>query len=251
MYYAKIVRSKPVGGIGWLVAASFASVLSLSSGALAALFVQYVLIGWDKITKTIAYRWRILSALIVSVYLLIDLLSNRTPFHVIVTYLTFSTGSSYNRILIWNYGTAEVWRHPFFGIGFADWEHPSWMSSSMDNFWLVIAVRYGLPAFILLAAAFIFLFRDVGRIKYTNNNIIKYRSGIFTSLAGLIIAGCTVDYWNAIYCWFLFLLGSGVWMLRDDFDDEMRRTSASQDKHKAIYVVGNSDSTFYPRGHGN
>ena len=27
------------------------------------------------------------------------------------------------------------------------------MSSSMDNFWLVIAVRYGLPALIFLAAS--------------------------------------------------------------------------------------------------
>jgi hypothetical protein len=247
MHYAKIVRAKPVGGIGWSLVASFASVLSLSSGALAALFVQYILIGWAKITNTIAYRWRILGAVFVSVYLIINLLSNRTPFHVIVTYLTFNTGSAYNRILIWNYGTAEVWRHPLFGIGLGDWERPSWMGSSMDNFWLVIAVRYGLPAFILLAAAFIFLFRDIGRIKGTPENIFKYRSGLFVSLGGLIVAGCTVDYWNAIYCWFLFLLGSGMWMLQEDSGDESRRISASRDRYKAIHLASNLKFTLPPR----
>jgi hypothetical protein len=233
VYYAKIVHRKPVGGIGWSAVVSFASALSLSSGALAALSVQCVLIAWDRNTRSISYRWTILGALVLALYLIIDLLSNRTPFHVLVTYLTFSTGSSYNRILIWIYGTAEVWRHPLFGIGFADWVRPPWMGPSMDNFWLVIAVRYGLPAFVLLAAAFAFLFHDIGRIKYGSENLIKYRAGLFVSLGGLIIAGCTVDYWNAIYCWFLFLLGSGMWMLRGDSSDEGLHISASRNRPRA------------------
>jgi hypothetical protein len=251
LHYAKIVRAKPVGGIGWSAMVSFASALSLSSGALAALFVQYILIGWDKITNSIAYRWRILGAVFISIYLIIDLLSNRTPFHVIVTYLTFSTGSAYNRILIWNYGTAEVWRHPIFGIGFAEWEHPSWMSSSMDNFWLVIAVRYGLPAFILIAAAIVFLFRDIGRVRSTTENIIKYRSGLFVSLGGLIVAGCTVDYWNAIYCWFFFLIGSGMWMLHEDLVNEIGSIPIGRGRHKPIQFMENSKPRFCPRGEGN
>jgi hypothetical protein len=143
---------------------------------------------------------------------IIDLFSNRTPFHVVVTYLTFSTGSAYNRLLIWEYGTAEVWRHPFFGIGFADWVRPAWMSGSMDNFWLVIAVRYGMPAFLLLAAAFVSMIGALGRLRIDRGKN-HCRSGLFVSLGGLIVAGCTVDYWNAIYCWLLFMLGCGMWML--------------------------------------
>jgi hypothetical protein len=67
----------------------------------------------------------------------VDLLSNRTPFHVFVTYLTFSVETGYARIMIWNWGIAEVMRHPVFGIGLAEWERPLWKSGSMDNFWLV------------------------------------------------------------------------------------------------------------------
>jgi hypothetical protein len=83
-------------------------------------------------------------------YVGIDLFSTKTPFHVFVNYFTFSKQSAYNRILIFEYGTAEVARHPVFGIGLGDWERPVWMSDSMDNFWLVTAVRYGVPALFLL-----------------------------------------------------------------------------------------------------
>ena len=120
--------------------------------------MQTGLIGWEVLTRGIRARWRLLSLGCVLAYFSIDLLSNRTPFHVIVTYLTFNVQTGYNRILIWQYGSAEVLRHPIFGIGLGDWERPAWMSSSMDNFWLVIAVRYGLPAFILICRAVILNF---------------------------------------------------------------------------------------------
>lgn len=192
---------------------AFAGVLSVSSGVISSLMVQIILILWDRNTKSIKSRWKIFGAILVSFYFIIDLISNRSPFHVIVSYLTFSAGSAYNRILIWNYGTAEVWRHPIFGIGFGEWERPSWMSGSMDNFWLVTAVRHGLPAFIFIAGAVVFLLRDIGRLTLPTPQLNNCRSGWFVSLGGMIVAGATVDYWNAIYVWFMFMLGAGMWLM--------------------------------------
>jgi hypothetical protein len=82
----------------------------------------------------------------------------------------------------------------------------------MDNFWLVTAIRYGIPAFLLLATAFVAMIGSLGRMRIDGGKN-HCRSGLLVSLGGLIVAGCTVDYWNAIYCWFLFMLGSGMWML--------------------------------------
>ena len=190
-----------------------ASILSMSSGALAVLMAQFVLVGWDHMTRSLKNRWLILILLFAAFFLAVDILSNRTPFHVIVTYLTFSTGSAYNRILIFQYGIAEVWRNPLLGIGLGDWIRPSWMSGSMDNFWLAIAVRYGVPAFVFLALAFFCFFRSVGKLKLPIGSHASYRAGLFVSLGGIIIGGCTVHIWNASYCLVLFLLGSGMWML--------------------------------------
>ena len=71
----------------------------------------------------------------------------------LITYLTFNSGTAYWRLHIWNFGSAEVWRNPLFGIGLNDWARPSWMwTASVDNFWLLTAMRYGIPAFLLLVA---------------------------------------------------------------------------------------------------
>ena len=195
---------------GLVILATF---FSLSAGAFAALIVQAGLIGWEFLTRGMQTRWRLLSFLCVTGYFAIDFLSNRTPFHVLVTYLTFNVHSAYSRILIWEYGSAEVWRHPLFGIGLGEWERPEFMPPSIDNFWLVIAVRYGIPAFVLLVLALLLGLRSLGRMPIADLETKNCRMGILVTLGGLIMAGTTVHYWNATYCLFLFLLGSGMWML--------------------------------------
>jgi len=45
--------------------------------------------------------------------------------------------------------------HPVFGIGYGDWARPNWIPASVDNFWLLTAMRHGVPGLGFLAAAFI------------------------------------------------------------------------------------------------
>jgi len=188
--------------------------LSLSTGALLSIVVQAILIGWSMVFRVSTPRWRNLAILVVITYIAIDMASNRSPAAVFVDYLTFNTGNAYNRILIWEFGTAEVWRHPFFGLGFAaDWERPYWMSSSMDNFWLVAAVRYGLPNFILLAAAFIFALYLAGRAPILDEDTVLLRRGYIMGTVGTLAAICSVHLWNFSYSWLMFALGGVVWFI--------------------------------------
>lgn len=186
--------------------------VSLSTGALLCLFVQCGLIVWDWMFRRYPQRWRVLMILVVAAYVVVDLLSNRSPFHVFVDYLTFNSGSAYNRILIWQYGTAEVWRHPLFGIGLGDWLRPWWMSPSMDNFWLVMAVRYGLPAVLALAVAFLVILTRLGRADYPDEVRQDLRKGLAISIVGVFVAIGSVHLWNATFCWLMFLMGSAVWL---------------------------------------
>jgi hypothetical protein len=195
---------------GWVAAASFVSV---SAGALAAVMVQLILHIWERITRRWVFRWRIFTFLLLVAYVVIDLLSNRTPIVVLLHRLTFSAETAYNRLLIWEFGTKlNVAEHPWFGIGFADWVRPSWMhSGSMDNFWLVIMVRHGLPTFTLLATGIICLLFLVGRNNLPEK-LKPLRLGWLFSITGMIIAGSTVHFWNTLHVWFFFLLGSGAWL---------------------------------------
>jgi len=195
-------------------AVGLATFLSLSSGAFVAMGIQGFLIAWDRLTRGISNRWTMLGGLFALGWIFLSLLSNRSPIKVFISYMTFSAHSAYNRILIWEYGTKEVARHPLFGIGFADWQRPDWMhSSSMDNFWLVTAVRYGLPALILLLLAVFVTMRRIGKVQNADDSFLRYRLAWIIGILGIGIAGITVHFWNSLFGLFMFLLGTGAWML--------------------------------------
>jgi hypothetical protein len=173
---------------------------------------QALVIGWDRVTKGINLRWTAIVAIFSLMWFAVSLGSNRSPVKVFITYLTFSPQSAYNRILIWEFGTAEVGRHPLFGIGFGDWIRPVWMSDSMDNFWLVTAVRYGLPALVFLAAAIITLALRQARANANNPQVNRHRMAWVAIMIGLAVSGITVHLWNAVFAYFFFLVGTGDWM---------------------------------------
>lgn len=192
----------------------FASILSVSTGAIVAIVVQFVFIMWKWFTENIiilSNPWRLFFILFSLFYVALDIVATRTPFHIIVNMLTFSSGSAYNRILIFEFGIAEVWRYPIFGIGYDDWERPGWMGASMDNLWLLFAVIYGLPGFFLFSIPFFLIMTRVARLRFLDDEVAAFRNGLLITLGGMVIAGGTVHYWNAILCYFLFLLGSCAW----------------------------------------
>lgn len=196
----------------------FGVVSSLSSGALAALTVQIGLVGWNRIFANNRHRWWILFGVLVLIYVAIDLVSTRSPMRVAFTYLTFSSHTAYWRMIIWEYGSAEVFRHPLFGIGFEEWERPSYMySGSMDNFWLVIAVRHGLPA--LLGFCLIALVPVIkGFRKLAREGPTPTTEAYLFALTGLVVSACTVHYWLALLVFFTFFCGMAPGCLNDEPD---------------------------------
>jgi hypothetical protein len=189
---------------------------TMSLGAIVSLGVQLVLIGWDKLTRVVPRRWVKFAALVTSAYLTVDLLSNRNPFVVFIYYAAFDVHAAYYRVLIWDYGTQSVFNNPLFGIGLGDWVRPHWMHESADNFWLVIAMRHGLPGLGLLVLAFLTICFQLGRLTHLGDEAMACRKGLLISLVGLAVAAVSVHLWNATYSLFLFLLGSGVWLLDEE-----------------------------------
>ncbi len=208
------MRSKltRMGGTMMAFAGTF---VSLSSGAFVSIVIQAMFMAWEAVMKSVPRRWLIFSILAALAYLTIDLLSNRTPFHVLVTYATFNTGNSFNRILIWQFGMENVWANPIFGLGanIILWQRPVWMSSSADNYWLLLAMQYGIPCFMFLAAALFIIIRRVALAPLKDPLSIGCRAGYLTAVGGLIIAGGTVHYWHGVMAFVMFFIGSGVWAI--------------------------------------
>lgn len=209
-------------------AAVVATVFSLSTGALISVVVQAVFVSWNSVFQVLRWRWKLFSALAVLAYITIDLISNRTPFHVLVTYASFNTGNAYNRILIWYFGIENVADNPIFGLGRNEWVRPEWMSSSADNYWLLLTMQYGLPAIGMILLALFLILRRTSLAVLPNVDDRLARSGYLIAFSGLFIAGCTVHYWHAMMAFSMFIFGSGVWAgtgeggILQEVSDELR-----------------------------
>jgi hypothetical protein len=206
-------RLMNMGGMAQVAGVGVATFMSASGGPYVVLMMQAFVAAWQRVLGRVKGRWAALFALFAVTYVAIDLFSTKTPFHVFINNFTFSTQSAYNRILIFEFGTAEVARHPFFGIGLGDWERPAWMSDSMDNFWLVVAVRYGLPALAFLLALLLGLVWCASRRKGLPEDWRRARHAWAFTLFGITVAAATVHLWNALFVLFVFLIGSGAWLV--------------------------------------
>jgi hypothetical protein len=191
--------------------------LSLSSGALLASLLQIGLIAWSVIFRKYEKRWLYLVLLFATAYVAIDLLSNRTPIKVLMSYATFSAHTAYWRGIIFEWGMLNVRAHPIFGLGFTKWVRPGFVrSGSVDNFWLATTMRYGIPGFLFLAAGYLDAILRVGRKKIVGDErLSNLRLAWMITFTGLSFTLATVHIWTAIYSLVFFMLAAGLWIAEE------------------------------------
>jgi hypothetical protein len=57
------------------------------------------------------------------------------------------------------------------------------------------------------------IFLAVGFKKGLDNKVTTYRTAFLITMTAFFLVGWTVLFWDAAYVLFLFLMGSGVWIL--------------------------------------
>ena len=185
-------------------------------------------------TAALAHNWhgarRLWSALIFFAFagfLLINALSNRGFFAILISYLTFNPVTGYYRMLQWEHSMDDIADNLVMGIGLHDWSRPEWMNSSIDSFWLLVTMQHGVFAgFILLLCCFIAVFKVLGNL-HKHHPAVKWMvsSWIMASMA-LILIGFTVDYFGKIQPMFFFVLGSISWaQYHEQLSDSVTRLS--------------------------
>lgn len=192
--------------------------LSLSSGAMLPMILHFGLIFWAWALNKVRSRWVILMVLTALAYEVVDLLSNRGPIQVFLSYATFSPHNAYWRVLIFEWGMKNVWLHPMYGLGLNEWIRPWFMhGTSVDNFFLLNAMRYGIPGFLLMAIGWALPIWSISWHKLEEGTVTwNFRRAWVITLIGLVLTLCTVDVWAAVYSYVAFLFGAGVWFLSVD-----------------------------------
>ncbi len=187
---------------------------SLSSGPLLSMVIQLLIILWSYVTRKLTNRWQILIWGLFVLYLVLEIASNGPVLYYIISRLTFSGATANYRRILLNYGMAQVWRTPIFGAYGVRWDLPPWMSGSLDNYWLGLAVQYGIPTFLSQFVAFIGAMHVIGRKSApAQSRFADARFAWSTSIVSASLALGTVYVWNEISSFVFFFFGAGIWMI--------------------------------------
>lgn len=198
----------------WPAVVAWAAFWSLSAGAWLAVLLQGALIGWDRVLKRVRGRWWILLALFAGLYLFLELASNRGAVRLALATLTFNHHNAAYRLLIWEYAWPETTRLWLFGGGLDyDWRRGPGMGATIDTLYLVVGVRSGLVALMILVAGLLTAVLTLVRLPLSGDpRLDDIRKALLFVLLGLILAMFTVHLWNGTYAMLFVLLGAGGWL---------------------------------------
>ena len=185
------------------------TVTAMSSAPILGLAIQTGLIIWGRLTGN---RWWLLTILFTIIYLTLDLLSNRGPVIIMIETLTLNPTTAWWRVHIWNFGTQSVLAHPFLGIGLNDWARPEWLAPTVDNFWLVLAMRHGLPAVLMLGLGLVWHVWRILQVHDLSDTDAQVRTAYMIGFVALCFGLSTVHVWGAPSVFVMFYFGIGSFL---------------------------------------
>ena len=194
-------------------ASALTALFTISSAAIIALVLGVAMITYDIVSRHVReLSWPVFTMLAIVGVLLVEAASGSGVIGLIVRFATLDSSTAYYRLLIWEFGSASVMKSPWFGIGLAGYDRPVWMSSSsVDNHWLLWAMRYGLVPAVALFMACITALLALGRsASATRGPDAAFFRGIAMCLAIMIIMMWTVTLQGGTLVWFTLLLGAAV-----------------------------------------
>jgi O-antigen ligase len=204
LYYFSSLRSWPfIGGV--LVALT--GFFSLSSAAFLALIVA---IGGVLIHQIKPYfpkiSWWTITGLLMLLFWTMHMASKNGIIYVIAR-LTLTPDTAGYRIHIWEWGSLSVEKHPWFGIGYRQWERANWMGESVDAHFLLLAIRHGLVVPIMMLAAILYGMIRLGMIvPNLRPKDREFAVGINICVFMFVLVGQTVTYFGSSNILFVFVI---------------------------------------------
>lgn len=145
-----------------------------------------------------------------AVWVALDAFTGRGAARTFIQYFALNVSSGYYRIQIWTYGTASVANHMWFGIGDGRMARARWMIvETIDNHWLMVAVRYGLPTAVLIGAGIVAgIWRCGVRSRELNIRDQGTTMGAILALTTSGVVAWTAALWANNIAWFMMIAGA-------------------------------------------
>lgn len=183
--------------------------LSASSAPLLILIIQIMLIFMEFVTRNMFKRRDKVLAWTAAAFVLIMQVFTGRGVVGLVTMMTLNPGTAYTRRAQWTFAIDDVMRRPWFGFIPSTYTRPFWLAPSIDNWWLFIMMRSGIPSLILLALSllgmWIVMARRVGGPPLFNN----LRTGWGLMMVAIVLGAATVTFFGKLQPLFAFYFGMG------------------------------------------
>ena len=138
----------------------------------------------------------------------IELLSNRGAVKFLMTTLAFNPQTAYMRYAQFEYTKDDIMRSPWFGIN-GEWTRPPGIPGSVDNYWIVMALEFGLPNLILM----VLFWYKMGRLLYLQRESHVYIFFAYLSLTSIGVAALTVHLFDRAQILTYLILGAYTGLL--------------------------------------
>jgi hypothetical protein len=187
----------------------FGCALSLSSGPLMGLGIVTAVYSYDRITKQYPWRWKALTIAIVGFLLFVFLFFDH-PLQWTIVHLTLDPQTGFFRLGSWEAALPLIDQSPIIGHGFSQFKGSGDMLvylSSVDSVWLVDALRYGLPAAILLILIMFSPFLRRRRKSTFGSGMDNTPTGVSLAIVAMGLIGLTVHFWDAVWLFLNLCIG--------------------------------------------
>ena len=194
------------------LAASALTVLSASSAPFLSLIVASGLLMIDWLQRIVTFlSWKLIIPLAAAALFILHL-GTENGLIPLLTQFTLDPTTAYFRQLIWRFGTESVANNPWIGIGHDSYERPTWMlTDSVDNHWLLLAMRFGLfPAIAMLFAVLVSLYSLSKTSVLYNETDRRSMVGVAIAVFSFSLLGFSVAFFGGAQTWFYLLLGMSV-----------------------------------------
>ncbi|AHE56445.1 hypothetical protein NX02_24185 [Sphingomonas sanxanigenens DSM 19645 = NX02] len=206
------MERRPGVRIGKLLVVIGAVLLSISTTPIISMMTQFVMIAIETATRRIKKRL-VNTVVIVAIFALaVNTFTKSGIIGLVINYLAFNRASSYNRILIWDYGLINISAHPIFGMVPEYWVRAPWMKVSIDNFWIYNGllsgyVGWALTALTLIVTLWQFLAIPKQLITPRHQNFRLAWTFIMLSFA---LCGFCGTFYGKFQPFYYFLVGMGA-----------------------------------------
>ena len=184
-------------------------ILSQSSAALMCFVLMLSACAYDSLLRAVSARWAIFWA-VFGAGICASFLLAEHPIGWLISHLTLDPVSGYFRMLIWDAALDRISQKPWTGYALQPFDQ-NILDTTIDSVWLVVTLRFGIPAGLLLLLtnlAAIWPMRRTNRVRHANSFDARMSLAFTIVLLMFMFAGITVHFWN--FMWMFWGLCIGI-----------------------------------------